>query len=272
MNYGVVLPCMDALDFAEFAYTAEQAGWNGVFVWDGNWGYNVWILLSAAAMRTERVRLGPMLTPPSRRRPWELASETATLDRLSKGRLILAVGLGAAEDARFDKVGEAMDRKVRAELLDESLDILTGLWRGQPFTYQGKHYQINDVQQQDPPMQQPGIPIWVVGAWPRMKSMRRALRCDGLLPAMMGATTVHQEYTPDDIRAMKAYIEANRTLTTPFDIVHEGVTPGHTTPAIIAQIQSWADVGVTWWLEGVCQVEGMDGMLNRIKQGPPRMA
>lgn len=271
MNYGVVLPCMDARAFAHCANEAEQAGWDGVFVWDGNWGYNVWILLAAAAMRTERVRLGPMLTPPSRRRPWELASETATLDRLANGRLILSVGLGAAQDAHFDKVGEAMDRKVRAALLDESLDILIGLWSGQPFTYQGKYYQIDAVQQQDPPVQQPRIPIWVVGAWPRLKSMRRVLRCDGLLPAKLSATGIHQDYTPADIRAMKAFLEANRTAPTSFDIVHEGVTPGQGSPALAVEIQAWADAGVTWWLEGVWQVKGMDSMVTRIKQGPPRI-
>ena len=152
-------------------------------------------------MQTERIHLGTMLTPLSRMRPWKLASETATLDRLSNGRVILSVGLGAV-DTGFEAFGEVTDRKTRAELLDEGLDILTGLWRGQPFSYNGGHYQIKETSfyPPPPPVQQPRIPIWVVGAWPRMKSMRRALRYDGLLPNVLGDEGQPRETTPDDIR------------------------------------------------------------------------
>lgn len=138
-------------------------------------------------------------------RPWKLASETATLDNLSNGRVILSVGLGAI-DTGFKDFGEVMDRKTRAELLDEGLDILTGLWRGQPFSYDGKHYKIKETKffPPPPPVQKPRIPIWVVGAWPRMKSMRRVIKYDGLLPAVMGEDGKLRQVTPKDIRAMKA--------------------------------------------------------------------
>src|SRR5215216_5126040 len=139
MQYGFVLPAGDARTAAEYARAAEQAGWDGFFVWEPVWGIDAWVSLTAAAMRTERIRLGTMLTPLSRMRPWKLASETATLDRLSNGRVILAVGLGAI-DTGFAEFGEVTDRKTRAELLDEGLEILTGLWQGQPFSYDGKHY------------------------------------------------------------------------------------------------------------------------------------
>src|SRR3954452_24400124 len=222
MKYGFVLPTGDERVAADFAHDAEQAGWDGFFVWEASWSVDAWVSLAAAAMRTERIRLGTDLTPLSRMRPWKLASETATLDHLSNGRVIVAVGLGAI-DTGFAEFGEETDRKVRAELLDEGLDILTGLWRGQPFSYTGKHYQIKPTTfyPPPPPVQQPRIPIWAVGAWPRMKSMRRVLRCDGILPTVMDEQGQRRATTPDDIRAIRQYVEANRAETAPFDIVIE---------------------------------------------------
>src|SRR5919109_1879602 len=162
MRCGFVLPFGNARTAADFAHEAEQAGWDGFFVWEPVWGIDAWVALTAAAMRTERIRLGTLLTPVSRMRPWKLASETATLDNLSNGRVILSVGLGAV-DTGFIQFGEETDRKTRAELLDEGLDIVTGLWRGQPFTYEGKHYHVKecDFYPPPPPAQKPRIPIWV---------------------------------------------------------------------------------------------------------------
>src|SRR5919112_1428396 len=128
MRYGFVFPRGDARTAADFAREAEQAGWDGFFVWEPVWGIDAWVSLTAAAMQTERIKLGTMLTPLSRMRPWKLASESATLDRLSNGRVILAVGLGAI-DSGFAAFGEETDRKVRAELMDEALEIVTGLWK-----------------------------------------------------------------------------------------------------------------------------------------------
>ena len=122
----------EARTAAEFAYQAEVSGWDGFFVWEPVWGVDAWVSLTAAALRTERIRLGTLLSPVSRMRPWKLASEAATLDNLSNGRVILSVGLGAT-DTGFETFGEVTDRRTRAELLDEGLDILTGLWQGQPF-------------------------------------------------------------------------------------------------------------------------------------------
>ncbi|MEO7002420.1 MAG: LLM class flavin-dependent oxidoreductase, partial [Ktedonobacterales bacterium] len=221
MRYGFVIPGGDVHDLVMFAREAEAAGWDGVFIPDCIWiegedglGFDPWVALAAMATQTERVRLGTMLTPLSRRRPWKVARETATLDRLSNGRLILPVGLGALDDGGFGKVGDATDRKTRAELLDESLAILAGLWSGQPFSYQGKHYQMEEMTFQPTPMQQPRIPVWVVGAWPRLKSMRRVLQWDGLLPNKVSDNGEQAEVTPDDIRAMRDFIAAERTQTT----------------------------------------------------------
>jgi alkanesulfonate monooxygenase SsuD/methylene tetrahydromethanopterin reductase-like flavin-dependent oxidoreductase (luciferase family) len=271
MKYGFVLPYGDARIAADLAQAAEQAGWDGFFVWEPVWGIDAWVALTAAAMRTDRIRLGTLLTPLSRMRPWKLASETATLDQLSNGRVILSVGLGAV-DTGFDAFGEVTDRKTRAELLDEGLDILTGLWRGQPFTYAGKHYTIKETSfyPPPPPVQQPRIPIWVVGAWPHDRSMRRVIRYDGLLPTIKERAT-----TPDDIRAMNAFIVENRIEPTPFDIIMEGETPGDDREQAAAIIRPWVDAGVTWWIEAMWNTidkpGGLEAVRKRIQQGPPRL-
>jgi len=273
MQFGVTLPYDDDVQtIVELGYEAEAAGWDGVFVWDGIEGNDPWVTLAALAARTERIKLGTMLTPVSRRRPWKLAQETATLDQFSGGRVILPVGLGAVEIG-FANYGEETDRRRRAALLDEGLDILEGLWSGEPFSYQGAHFNIDTITYAPVPVQRPRIPIWIVGAWPRPKSMRRVLRCDGLLPWKRdgaGEPTV-----PDDIRAMKSWVEERRNAVTPFDIVWEADTPGDDRAAAAEMIGPWAEVGVTWWLESVWQgprsANGIDGMRERITQGPPRI-
>ena len=224
-------------------------------------------------MVTQRIRLGTMLTPVSRRRPWKLASETATLDHLSNGRVILAVGLGAPETG-FANFGEQTDRKIRAELLDEGLAIVAGLWRGQPFNFDGTHYHVRETSFRPPPspVQSPRIPVWVVGSWPRPKSMDRVLRWDGLLPAKQAEAGQHADLTPADVAAMKAWIDERRTETTPFDIIMEGETPGDGVRKANAIIRRWADVGTTWWLETRWTAPDMTTVLTRIKQGPPRLA
>ncbi len=278
MKYGFVYPGGDARTAAECARAAELAGWDAFFVWDPVWGIDAWVTLAAIAMRTKRIRIGTMITPVSRRRPWRLASETVTLDRLSNGRVILAVGLGAT-DTGFIQFGEVTDRKTRAELLDEGLDIVTGLWRGQPFSYEGQHYHVKATTffPPPPPLQQPRIPIWVVGAWPRAKSMRRVLRYDGLLPNVM-KDGKHIHATPGDIRAIKAFVDEHRTLTTPFDIIVEGKTTGKDPYRAAATVRLWRDAGATWWNEvnwalaaTMWRASTQKRILARIQQGPPRV-
>ncbi len=137
MKFGFVVPWGDAEDIGDLAAAAEEAGWDGLFVWEPVWGVDAWISLGLAAVRTSKIRLGTLLTPPSRRRPWELASQVATVDRISAGRVTLSVGLGAI-DSGFDTFGEECDRRTRAELMDECLDIVCGLWGGQPFALRGR--------------------------------------------------------------------------------------------------------------------------------------
>lgn len=237
-----------------------------MFVWDTILEIDPWVTLGAVAMRTERVRLGPIVTPVARRRPWKLACETATLDRLSNGRLVLPVGLGSDEDG-WERLGEETSRTVRAKRLDEGLDILTGLWSGQPFSYAGQHYRVTEATGLRP-VQSPRIPIWVVGGrWPNPdvpgSKLRRMLRWDGVL--------MNKEA---DFRAFRALVEEHRTETTPFDIVVEGETPGDDGEAATSAVCPLAEAGVTWWLENLWGLPweggGLEGMRTRITRGPHR--
>ncbi len=278
MRYGFIIPGGDLETIIALAQEAEAAGWDGVFYWDGIYiesagpMYDPWVVLGAIALRTERVRIGAILTPVSRRRPWKLARETVTVDHLSHGRLILPIGLGALDDGGFGKVGEATDRKTRAQLLDEGLEILTGLWSGQPFSFHGEHYQVEVMTFLPPPVQSPRIPIWVVGAWPRARSMERALRYDGLLPTKLDADGTQAEITPADIREMAAYSAAHRDQAMPFDIVAEGRTPGEDRKQAAAIVRPFAEAGATWWTEAMWEApNGTDAVRARIQQGPPRI-
>ncbi|HZY64461.1 MAG TPA: LLM class flavin-dependent oxidoreductase [Rubrobacteraceae bacterium] len=270
MNYGFIVTQGDPRTVAELAHEAEEAGWDGVFYWDGICigemeTYDPWVAMAAMAMVTERVRLGAIITPPARRRPWKLARETMTLDRLSGGRLVLPVGLGATDDGGFSKVGEPTDRKVRAALLDESLEILTGLWSGEPFSYEGDHYRLEEMTFLPAPVQRPRVPIWVVAAWPSKKSMGRALRYDGLL-----AYTTRGEAAPEDVHAMRHYAEENRAQNTPFDIIVEGETPGEDLEGAASIVSSFAEAGATWWIESPWSPPNEPEYLRRrIRQGPP---
>jgi alkanesulfonate monooxygenase SsuD/methylene tetrahydromethanopterin reductase-like flavin-dependent oxidoreductase (luciferase family) len=275
MKFGIVMRTDVPLNsIADLAQEAESSGWDGFFLWDSFAGQDLWVLLASVAVRTERIRFGPLVTAPSRRRPWQLASETTTLDHLSHGRVILPVGLGAAEDLGFARFGEITERRLRAELLDESIDILQGLWSGKPFSYEGKHYNLDQATFQLTPIQSPRIPIWVVAAWPRQKSMQRALRCDGILPVKATPKGISYSLTPDDIRTIKDYVDQHHEQSTPFDIVLEGETPGTDRAQASAMVQPYAEAGATWWLEDVAitpyKTRGLEGMRLRIKQGPPR--
>jgi alkanesulfonate monooxygenase SsuD/methylene tetrahydromethanopterin reductase-like flavin-dependent oxidoreductase (luciferase family) len=271
VRYGFIVTKGDPRTVADLACEAEEAGWDGVFYWDGihvgeGWEiYDPWVVMAAMAMRTERVRIGAVLTPPARRRPWKLARETVTLDHLSGGRLVLPVGLGALDDGGFSKVGEPTDRKVRAGRLDESLEILTGLWSGEPFSYEGEHYEMEEMTFLPRPVQSPRIPIWVVGAWPSEMSMRRALRYDGIL-----AATVKGGVTLEDVRAMREYVEKNRGTDAAVDIVWEGVTPGEDPGRAASIVRPFAEAGVTWWMESMWSPPNEpDDLRARIRLGPP---
>ena len=194
MRSGLFLPLFDALAdpavAAQLSAEAEEAGWHGVFVWD-NLRYvepvvdvaDPWITLAAMATATERIRLGPMVTPLARRRPVKVARETATLDRLSGGRLTLGVGLGSDEFAsEYSMTGEELDDRRRASMLDESLEILAAAWSGEPVHHRGEHYTVDGMSFLPRPVQRPGVPVWVAGYYGKPRPVRRAARYQGFFP------------------------------------------------------------------------------------------
>ncbi|MFJ6095252.1 LLM class flavin-dependent oxidoreductase [Williamsia muralis] len=279
MQYGIVFPKGAGMEFAELAVAAEAAGWDAVFGWEALWGNDPWISLTAAAMRTERIRLGTMLTPLPRRKPWDLASTTTTLDRLSNGRVILGVGMGALHPGwlAFER---DQGRKTRAELFDEGLDVLFGLWAGQPFAYDGKHYQVQptDFELPLPPVQQPRITTWCVGLQGARKSMARAARCDGLLPnfprdpGIEGVVPVSVEHWAGVAREIRE-LRAELGFTGNYDIVYEGTADLSDPAAEREQAGELAAAGITWWLDSDWESASADPIayqLERIEAGPPR--
>jgi alkanesulfonate monooxygenase SsuD/methylene tetrahydromethanopterin reductase-like flavin-dependent oxidoreductase (luciferase family) len=276
VKYGFVLPSGDARDAADLAAVAEAHDWDGFFVWEPVWGVDAWIALAAAAMTTERIRLGTMLTPLPRRRPWDLAGQVGALDNLSRGRVILSVGLGAVHDGWLAFESDP-GRPVRAELLDEGLDVLRGLLAGQPFSYAGTHYTVTPTEfaLPPPPVQRPHPPIWVVGGWPTPKSMRRAARADGWLPNTVPAAP--GAVTPEVVRDGLAWLREQRQAADlpldGYDVVSEGVTPADDAAAARDMVTPWADAGATWWIEGDWSVprgEVRGYARRRLAAGPPR--
>jgi alkanesulfonate monooxygenase SsuD/methylene tetrahydromethanopterin reductase-like flavin-dependent oxidoreductase (luciferase family) len=281
MQYGLVFPnsgsYSDARLLADLARQAEEAGWGSVFLWDtmhyGNEPGLVndpWIALAAVAMQTERVKLGPLVTAPPRRRPWKMAREAVTLDHLSNGRLILGVGAGDENDRGFAAFGEELDMKKRARMLDESLEILQGLWSGQPFSYNGEHYHIDNVTFLPAPVQKPGIPIWVGWVWPKKRPMERAARFDGAVPFSIRNGT-YASLMPEDIHQLKLYMDEHHT-DSPIDIVARGPVfdaardePAH------AMLQAYAEAGATWCLQNVWPWYDLNEVRASIRQGPPSL-
>jgi hypothetical protein len=277
MKYGFVIDGGDIHTVSELTRQAEEAGWDGVFIADAMaiggtkdfpdlpW-FDPWIVLAAMAMRTERIRIGTFITPVSRRRPWKLVRETVTLDHLSGGRLTLGVGLGAAnDDGGFFKVGEETDLKRRAEMLDEGLAIMAGLWSGKPFSFTGQHYRVDEMSMLPPPVQSPRIPVWVVGVWPKQKSMQRTIRWDGVIPQKYKSM---DRVKPDEVRKIKGFADEHRTEAAPFDIVVGGRTPGGNSKKAVNTVRPFAEAGATWWLESLMTLS-VDKLRARIKQGPP---
>jgi alkanesulfonate monooxygenase SsuD/methylene tetrahydromethanopterin reductase-like flavin-dependent oxidoreductase (luciferase family) len=228
-------------------------------------------MLAAMAVRTSRVRLGTMLTPLPWRRPWKVASQVVTVDQLSGGRAVLAVGVGALGTS-LPATGEVTDLRGRAERMDEGIDLIRALWSGAS-TYHGRHYDYvcerDDLVHVARPVQE-RIPIWVVGVWPRPRSMRRVLRCDGVLPQYR---LDGREALPDDARAVRAWLTEHGAAPE-LDVISDGETPATDRDAAAAQVAPWAEAGCSWWLETRWEMphhseERMNEIRQRIAAGPP---
>jgi alkanesulfonate monooxygenase SsuD/methylene tetrahydromethanopterin reductase-like flavin-dependent oxidoreductase (luciferase family) len=285
MHYGISLPnggvCGDARVLAELGCLAEESGWEGIFVED----YIVhqsdgavptcdpWLALAAMAVGTKRVILGTSVTPLNRRRPWKVAREALALDQLSNGRFILGVGSGDAHEAGFTRVNEVRDPKERAQILDEALDVITGLWTGKPFSYQGKHFQVDEMTFLPTPVQQPRIPILVGGVWPGKGPATRAARYEGCCLYMQDPSNEMRDWTPQDVREMLAFIESHRSddkKGTPFDVKLGGRDRSDDWEKDRALMRSLAEAGVTWWVEYV-PTSDIETMRESIRRGPLRI-
>jgi alkanesulfonate monooxygenase SsuD/methylene tetrahydromethanopterin reductase-like flavin-dependent oxidoreductase (luciferase family) len=257
---------------AELARQAEDAGWDGVFLWDHvvyrepGWpAADPWVTAGAIAATTKRVRLGVLVTPLARRRPWKVARETASLDVLSEGRLVVGAGLGARGDAEFAAFGDEADPRVRAERLDEGLDILTGLWSGEPFSYEGRHHRIEETIFLPRPVQRPRPPVWIAGKWPRRPAFRRAARYDGMFPVFEEVGDAERP-PPARLAETVRYTREHRQTDDPFDVVIEGQSEGPDPERVAA----YEAVGLTWWIEKLGWFRGpVDATRKRIERGPP---
>ena len=285
MKFAVDLPNFgafsDARLLAQLAKDAEDAGWDGFFIWDhirratDHDVVDPWIALSAIAMNTEKIKIGPMVTPVARRRPWKLARETASLDHLSKGRLIFGAGLGSSggSEVEWSNLGEEENLKIRAQMLDEGLDIMNGLWSGQNFDYDGQHYQVKDTIFTPTPVQNPRIPVWIAGFWPNKAPFRRAARWDGMIPLLPDENRLAH------LKSAIEYVRGQRASDAPFDVVHLTRKPSANDHDIAEQVASFTNVGVNWWVEelippyfGTDWEEQWDfeAMHQYIINGPPR--
>jgi alkanesulfonate monooxygenase SsuD/methylene tetrahydromethanopterin reductase-like flavin-dependent oxidoreductase (luciferase family) len=282
VRYGLALPtggeCGDPRFLVELAERAEAAGWDGVFledyvVYQGDPQAptcDTWAVLAAMAVRTERVRLGTSVTPLPRRRPWNVARQAAAVDQLSGGRVILGVGLGdtgeaIVADSSFSRFGEETDPRRRGAMLDEALEIVAGLWTGEPFSFQGEHYTVSEVTFLPTPVQRPRIPIWIGGGYPNPRPTRRAARWDGSCLYKETHGGPWEDMSPDDVRALRA-LAGDR----PYDVCVGGRHRGEDEDAEREWIASVADAGATWWAEFVPAAE-RHAMRKAVDGGPLRI-
>jgi probable F420-dependent oxidoreductase len=285
MKFGIYLPNFgpygDARVLADLAQDAENAGWDGFFIWDhiAAWALPMvdpWVSLAAIAVSTQRIRIGTTVTPIPRRRPWKLAREAVSIDHLSGGRLTLGVGIGSGK-GEWAHLGEETDLKTRGAMLDEALSVLVGLWSGEPFSYEGEYYRLEEAHFLPKPLQQPRIPIWVGGNWPYKAPFRRAAKWDGAFPLFQDG---EYEEELNQLEEMVRYLRKHRQHEQLIDIIIRGVTPDAESKEAMDWIEQCAALGVTWWLESITPFRGgkayedewpLEAMRERILQGPPKL-
>jgi alkanesulfonate monooxygenase SsuD/methylene tetrahydromethanopterin reductase-like flavin-dependent oxidoreductase (luciferase family) len=244
---------------AHLATAAEHAGWDGFFVWDHvvyrepvASATDPWIALAAIAAATTRIQLGPMVTPLARRRPWIVARQAVALDQLSDGRFVLGLGLGLDASGReLSRFGEELDDRRRAAMLDEGLEVLTGLLAGDPVDHRGEHYVVDAPPFLPGPVRAGGLPIWLAARWPNRRPVARALRHDGVFLI-----------DTDDPASLAGIVEQAAALDRPFDIVVEGAPGG--------DVSGWEAAGATWWLAEFDPFTATPAtVLAAIEAGPP---
>ena len=250
MKYCVTLGAAgdgrDPRGLGDLAELAEDFGWDGVFLEDylnyqgqaDTATYDAWISLAAMASATSRLHVGMTVSPVPRYMPWDLAAKAVAVDHLSGGRLILGVGAGDVADPTSAAIGEPSDPRTRAELLDEGLAIVTGLWTGEPLHHRGKYYRIDGLRMTATPVQEPRIPIWVGGDLLVAGVRRRLAQWDGAC-VYKGPPGSGQSVVPDDVRMILDLVIAARGSADGFDVKISGVDDSR-------QLAEYADAGATW--------------------------
>jgi len=281
MRYGICVPNLgefaDPRRVAGLAKRAEDAGWDGFFVWDhvvfpyGEQDVaDPWVVLTVVALETARIRCGPLVTPVARRRPGVLARQVATLDRLSGGRLVFGAGLGFTLPAEFGTWGEPTEPRVVAQRLDEGLAVLAGLWSGERVDFHGEQVTAAGVTFLPTPVQRPRPPVWIGCHWPHRRPLRRAARWDGVVPQVLGPDGSWQA-TPAVVAEIVAMVREQQAADGPFDVVITGRTRPDEPDEAKDVTGAIAAAGATWWLEGFRPQPGEhDAALRRIDAGPPR--
>jgi alkanesulfonate monooxygenase SsuD/methylene tetrahydromethanopterin reductase-like flavin-dependent oxidoreductase (luciferase family) len=259
----------------ELGVAAEDAGFDGFFLWDhivfSNRGdgppiIDPWLVLAVVAARTSRIKLGTMITPVPRRRPWQLARQTASLDRLSGGRLILGVGIGSPAYGDFGIFHEPSGDRIRADLLDEGLAVLNGLWSGEQFSYAGRHFTVDPVRFTPAPVQRPRVPIWVGGVLPATRPIARAARWDGVVPIRFAERSLVRP-SAADIAGVREQVTAARGSAEGYDVVVWAEVAAHpgAVPAVAVPYQA---AGATWWIETAKpEPEWWEGATRRVAAG-----
>lgn len=283
LKYSINIPNFgdfsDPRTVAMVAKRTEEAGWDGLHVWDHMlfererkhvFG-DPWMLLTAAAMATHSIKLGIMVTPMARRRPQQVARQVSTLDQVSGGRAIFGAGLGAPLEDEFGAFGEPTDPRVLAEMLDEGLELVDRYWSGECVSFEGKHYRVNEVTMRPTPIQRPRVPIWIAGTWPNRNPMKRAASWDGAIP--MFANAYHGPPPPlEDVKAVSAFVREHQDPNRTVDMVIGGFSP--LDPQQAADVVGpYAEAGATWWDERMRidddRLHRVGPILRRIDQGPP---
>jgi len=273
MKFGLALPYNQTVNIVQWAQLAEEQGWDGLFLGDAIWCEDPMIALAAAAVVTNRIRLGVIVVPVPLRRPWKLASESLALDHLSAGRLILGLATGAVWMGWQSFPDEVSDDKTRREMLDETIDILTLLFQSKQFDYDGHQYHVkltllNEIYYPPKPVQLPRIPLWTPAIWPSGKSMQRAFKCNGVILEKKSQPGEIEEIMPGDVQEAQEYIVANRPGSTPYDIVVIGKSFDLDRSQQQDKVKQYKEAGATWWIEALWEATP-ETVAGYIQHGPP---
>jgi alkanesulfonate monooxygenase SsuD/methylene tetrahydromethanopterin reductase-like flavin-dependent oxidoreductase (luciferase family) len=271
MRDGLALPtggeCGDPRFLVELVVLAEARGWDGIFLEDYVWYHgdpavptcNSWVALASIATRTQRVVLGLEVAALTRRRPWNVAREAAGIDQLSEGRFVLGIGIGDQGDPGYTHVGEVTDARERAGRLDEGLEIVAGLWRGEPFAFRGEHFTIEpEVTFRPLPVQRPRPPIWIGGGYPNPRAVERSLRWDGTCMYRRAGGPLHAE----DVRDLRGRAGSRR-----WDIAVGGWERREDLDEEREHRRGVAEASADWWVEWVPPAD-RETMVGAVERGP----